>query len=348
MSPAAAPPDRRHADGRLLGRSLLVGGMAAAVLAGAAAAAPGDRWLADAAAAPRAAARAVAAPPAAPAPRTVRVDPERCTSSAPDPSVHVVCRVDQVAEVLIDRDAVVLSGREHRGALDLRRRSGVTVRGEAGAVLDADGARYALSLRDVRDVRVESLVLRGGTAQTVWVERSERVALRSVVVQGSLGSGVQVRDTSGFSLTSSRVQDATSAGVMELTGVTGSHYADLDVTGNGRDPSPFNGDGLQLAGTRVHVDDVRVTGNGSSALYEHGVYVSAHASSVLLERVRSWGNAGVAVKLGGSGTLQSSVLTDDRIALYCATTTGPGWTVRTTEQQPARTVAQEPGCRLRG
>jgi hypothetical protein len=307
--------------------------MALAVLAGAAAAAPQASSSAQAAEAP------------VPA-RTVRVDPQACATASADPAVTVVCTVDQVSAHLIDRTAVVLSGVRHSGPLDLRGRTGVTVRGEAGAVLDAAGGRFALSLRDIADVTVSDLVLSGGTAQTVWVERTSGVALERVVVQGSAGSGVQVRDSSTFSLRSSRVQDAASAGVMELTGVTDSRYADLVVTRNGRGAAAYNGDGLQLSGTRVSVRDVVTTENGSSALYEHGLYVSSAARAVTLAGVRSSGNAGVALKLGGSGTLEGSVLVDDRIALYCGTTDGAGWTVTTTSLTAPRRSATEKGCRL--
>lgn len=331
MRPASSAPPR---TGRgLLGRSAAATGMALAVLAGAAAAAAPTSMQAQAASVIDVA-------------RTVRVDPAACAVPSADPAVTVVCTVDQVAAHLIDRTAVVLSGVRHRGPLDLRGRTGVAVSGEPGAVLDAAGARFALSVRDAADVTVRDLVLSGGTAQTVWVERTRGVALERVVVQGSAGSGVQVRDSAGFSLTASRVQDAASAGVMELTGVTDSSYGDLVVTRNGRGAAAYNGDGLQLSGTRVGVRDVVATDNGSSALYEHGVYVSSAARDVRLTGVRSSGNAGVAVKLGGSGTLEGSVLVDDRIALYCGTTDGAGWIVRTTSlTAPKRTVAEK-GCVL--
>lgn len=340
--PPQAPPF--PAAGRLLHRTAVAGALALAVVAGSVAAA-------QAGPAPALAASPVRAATSHDGPAgTVRVDPERCGApSAPASSVsgeRVVCTVGEVAAHLIDRGTVVLSGAVHRGALDLRGRSGVRVRGEAGAVLDAAGARYALSLRDVADVAVEDLVLQGGTAQTVWVERTRDVALRRVTVRDSAGSGVQVRDSAGFALTSSRVQDAASAGVMELTGVTGSTYADLVVTGNGRGPAAYNGDGLQLAGTQVRVRDVVVTGNGSSPRFEHGVYVAASARDVVLERLTASGNAGVAVKLGGSGRLADARLSDDRIALYCAPTAAAGWSVRATRTSAPQAVATEPGCRL--
>ena len=330
--PTVVPPGASSGPG-LLGRSAAATGMALAVLAGAAAAAPQTSPEAQAASVVDVA-------------RTVRVDPTRCTTPSPDPAVTVVCTVDQVAAHLIDRSAVVLSGARHRGALDLRGRTTVSVRGETGAVLDAAGARFALSLRDVADVTVTDLVLTGGTVQTVWVERTREVALERVVVQGSAGSGVQVRDSAGFRLTASRVQDAASAGVMELTGVTDSRYAGLVVTRNGRGAAQYDGDGLQLSGTRVSVEDVVTTDNGSSALYEHGIYVSSAARDVRLVGVRSSGNAGVALKLGGSGTLEGSVLVDDRIALYCGVTAGAGWTVRTTSLTAPRRSVAEQGCAL--
>ncbi len=333
MRPATPRPAARRAGRGLLARSSAAVGMSLAVLAGAAAAAP------------QASTPAQAAEASLPA-RTVRVDPAACTTPSTDPAVTVVCTVDQVAAHLIDRTAVVLSGVRHRGPLDLRGRTGLTVRGEAGAVLDAAGARFALSLRDVTDVTVGDLVLTGGTAQTVWVERTRGVVLQRVVVQGSAGAGVQVRDSGGFVLTASRLQDAASAGVMELTGVTDSRYADLVVTRNGRGAAAYNGDGLQLSGTRVSVRDVVTTENGSSAMYEHGLYVSSAARSVTLAGVRSSGNAGVAVKLGGSGTLEGSALVDDRIALYCGTTDGAGWTVRSTSLAAPRPTVAERGCRL--
>jgi hypothetical protein len=335
-SRVAAVPCHDHGGGRLLGRCAVALVGALAVFAGATAAAPSGPLTAPADAAVKASAAA----------RTVQVDPLQCSAKQTDPSVVVVCRPDQVARVLIDRGTVVLSGARHRGTLDLRNRNGVTVRGEAGAVLDAAGARYALSVRDASDVVVEQLTLQGGSAQTVWLERTRRVTLRSVTVAGSRGAGVQLRDSAGFVLSESRVQDAASAGVMELKGVTDSTYQRLVVTRNGRGPALYNGDGLQLSGTRVQVRDVVAHDNGSSALYEHGIYVSAAARSVLLTGVTSYGNSGVAVKIGGSGTLESSTLTDDRIALYCGTTAGPGWTVRTTTLSAPRPWQAEKGCRL--
>lgn len=336
MGPAtAAPPGTAQpSTGQgLLVRSAAATGMALAVLAGAGAAGAPTSGQAQASS-------------VAGVTRTVRVDPAACAAPSADPAVTVVCTVDQVAAHLIDRTAVVLSGVRHQGPLDLRGRTGLTVRGETGAVLDAAGARFALSLRDVAEVTVGDLVLAGGRAQTVWVERTRDVALERVVVHGSAGSGVQVRDSAGFSLSASRVQDAAAAGVMELTGVTDSRYADLVVTRNGRGAAAYNGDGLQLSGTRVSVRDVVTTDNGSSALYEHGMYVSSAARAVTVAGLRSSGNSGVALKVGGSGMLEGSVLTDDRIALYCGTTDGAGWTVRTTSLTAPRRSVAEKGCRL--
>lgn len=330
-APPTAQPVPPRARPGLLGRSAAATGMALAVLAGGAAASPQASLGAQ-------------TPSSVDVARTVRVDPQGCATTSTDPAVTVVCTVDQVAAHLIDRTAVVLSGVRHRGPLDLRGRTGVTVRGEAGAVLDAAGARFALSLRDVADVTVGDLVLSGGTAQSVWVERTRGVTLERVVVQGSAGSGVQLRDSTGFVLRSSRVQDAAAAGVMELTGVSDSRYEGLVVTRNGRGAAAYDGDGLQLSGTRVSVRDVVTTDNGSSPMYEHGLYVSSAARSVSLTGVRSSGNAGVAVKLGGSGTLEASALVDDRIALYCGTTDGAGWRVRTTTLTAPRRLATEKGC----
>jgi hypothetical protein len=326
---------------RLLSRAAVAGGLVLAVLAGTAAAAQVRPAVALAASPVRTPSPVVSSPAG-----TVRVDPERCLAPSSRPGTRVVCTVAEVGAHLIDRGVVVLSGVRHRGPLDLRGRSGVQVLGEPGAVLDAGGARFALSLRDVADVVVQDVVLHGGTAQTVWVERTRRVALRRVTVQGSAGSGVQVRDSAGFSLTASRVQDAASAGVMELTGVTDSLYAGLVVTRNGRGPAVYNGDGLQLAGTRVSASDVVVTANGSSPRYEHGVYVAATAREVSLKGLTASGNAGVAVKLGGSGTLERARLVDDRIALYCAPTAGSGWRVLATTTTAPQAVATERGCRL--
>lgn len=94
------------------------------------------------------------------------------------------------------------------------------------------------------------------------------------------------------------------------------------------------------------VRDVVTTDNGSSALYEHGLYVSSAARDVTLTGLRSSGNTGVALELGGSGALSGSVLIDDRIALYCGTTAGAGWTVRTTRLTAPRRSVAERGCDL--
>lgn len=278
--------------------------------------------------------------------RTVRVDPQGWATTSADPAVTVVCTVDQVAAHLIDRTAVVLSGVRHRGPLELRGRTGVTVRGEAGAVLDATGARFALSLRDVADVAVRDLVLSGGTAQTVWVERTRGVTLERVVVQGSAGSGVQVRDSAGFSLTASRVQDAASAGVMELTGVTDSRYTGLVVLGNGHGAAAYNGDGLQLCGTRG--ERARRRDDRQRQLR------AVRARAVRLDgrprrhprRCALVGQRRRGAQAGRQRHLEAFVLVDDRIALYCGTTDAAGWTVRTTSRTaPPRSVAEK-GCSL--
>jgi hypothetical protein len=274
----------------------------------------------------------------------VVVDPGRCRSAARTPGIRVVCTVAQAAPLLTHGASLVLTPGVHRGPLDLRQLRGVRLTGQPGAVLDAAGGRFALSLRDVRDVHVSSLQLRGGTAQTVWVERTTGVVLDRVAVTGSRGSGVQLRDSRGLRLSRSRVTASASAGVMELTGVAGSTYEQLVVSGNGRGAATHNGDGLQLSGTGVVVRDVEVVGNGSDARYEHGIYVSARARSVLLSGVTARGNSGVAVKLGGSGVLERSALTAGRTALYCGPTAGAGWTVRSTTLRAPRPVATDTRC----
>jgi hypothetical protein len=67
---------------------------------------------------------------------------------------------------------------------------------------------------------------------------------------------------------------------------------------------------------------------------------------VVLTRVTSSGNAGVAVKLGGSGTLADSTLTDDRMALYCGPMARGGWTVRTTTLTAPQAKAGPGDCRV--
>lgn len=278
---------------------------------------------------------------------TVVVDPVGCRRPVPAPATRTVCTPAQAAGAVRDGGTVVLRPGTHRGPLDLRGRSRVTVRGERGAVLDGTGLRFALALRDVTAVRVSDLVLRGGTAQTVWVERTSGVVLDHVVVQGGRGAGVQLRDSAGFRLQRSRVAGAGSAGVMELTGVRRSTYEQLVVTGNGRAAARYDGDGLQLSGAGVVVRDVVTAGNGSDRRYEHGVYVSSRARDVRLSGVTSRGNSGVAVKLGGSGVLERSTLEDEGTALYCAATAAPGWTVRGTRLAAPTHTRREPGCALR-
>lgn len=279
-------------------------------------------------------------------PPTVVVDPAGCRRPAPA-GTRVVCTPAQAVTAVRDGSTLVLKGGTHRGPLDLRGRSRVTVRGERGAVLDGTGMPFALALRNATAVRVQDVVLRGGTAQTVWVERTSGVVLDRVTVQGGRGAGVQLRDSVGFRLLRSRVAGAGSAGVMELTGVRRSTYEDLVVTGNGRGGAVYDGDGLQLSGAGVVVRNVATTGNGSSPRYEHGIYVSSRARDVLLTGVTSRGNAGVAVKLGGSGVLERSALADESVALYCAATAADGWTVRGTALSAPTATRRELGCALR-
>lgn len=277
-------------------------------------------------------------------PVTVVVDPAQCGAPAGVASTRVVCTVSEVSKELRSGGRVLVRAGAHRGSLDLRGLSHVTVRGDVGAVIDAAGGRYALSLRDAQDVAVTGLALRGGSAQTIWVDDSARITLDRLVVDGSRGAGVQIRDSRDLRLTRSRVTGAASAGVMELAGVLGSHYEQLTVSGNGLGAAAYNGDGIQLSGTRVAVRDVVVTSNGSSARFEHGIYVSSRARDVVLTGITARDNSGVAVKLGGSGRLERSTLHDDGTALYCGPTAGAGWTVGSTTAQGPAPTHRESGC----
>ncbi len=275
---------------------------------------------------------------------TVVVDPAACRA----PAAGAVCRAADAVRLVRDGGTVVLRRGTHTGGLDLRDRSGVVVRGEPGAVLDAGSGRFALAVRGARTVEVRDLVLRGGSAQTVWVDGGSGVVLRRVQVTGSRGAGVQVRRSTGFALLDSSVRGAASAGVMELEGVRSSRYERLVVDRNGRGPAAFDGDGLQLAGDGVLVHDVVVTGSGSSPRFEHGVYVSARARGVQLQKLRVSGSSGRAVKLQGSGVLRDSVLADDGAALYCGPTAGAGWSAAATRLTGSPRVQREAGCRLSG
>jgi len=197
---------------------------------------------------------------------------------------------------------------------------------EAGATIDANGARTAISISGHHDLVLSGFAVTGATAQAVWVDNAAAVTLTSLRISRNQAPAVQVRNTSSLTVSSSTISDNKGAGIMELGGVRGAQYLADTITGNGRDGQPFNGDGIQLRGTGTTVRNCTITGNGDDPIYEHGIYASTEALGYLIGANQLSGNAGANIKAQGSGVIRYNRLGTARLGLYVDHNASPGVT----------------------
>jgi hypothetical protein len=106
------------------------------------------------------------------------------------------------------------------------------------------------------------------------------------------------------------------AGISELSGSAGNLYESNTISGNGKDGSPYNGDGIQLNGAGATVRGNTITDNGDAGVYEHGIYAGSTSSGYVIESNTLTGNAASDVKAAGSnGTVRYNRLGDSRLGL---------------------------------
>jgi hypothetical protein len=195
-----------------------------------------------------------------------------------------------------------------------------------GSVLiDAAAGRNGLGISGIHDVQISGVDVRGGSAQAVWVNASQRVSLISVKVSESAVHGVQVNNSQAVAIVSSTIISNVSTGIMETGSDSGDIYSKDIVSGNGTGGPQYLGSGIEVGGTGTQISGCTITHNGVSKLYEHGVYVASDATGWRISGSTISGSSGADVKAGGAnGTIVSSTLGSARLGVYA---NGTGLTI---------------------
>jgi hypothetical protein len=197
---------------------------------------------------------------------------------------------------------------------------------EPGVVIDATGRGTGILVIGRTDVRFSGFTVKNGSSQGIWVDSSARILFDAMTVTAN-AFGVRVKNSSDVTVQSSVIDTNKAAGIMELGGVARGRYLQDDVTNNGHDGQPYNGDGLQLDGTGALISDCDITGNGDNTLYEHGIYASTTALDYTVENSRFSGNSATNVKAEGSGTVRGNQFGSARLGMFVDKNTAPGLTV---------------------
>jgi hypothetical protein len=160
------------------------------------------------------------------------------------------------------------------------------------------------------------------TPTTIWVDSSARILFDNLTITTNT-FGFRAKNSSDVTVQHSLLTANKAAGVMELGGVTRGRYLHDDITNNGHDGQPYNGDGLQLDGTGALISDCDITGNGDNTLYEHGIYASTTALDYTIDNNRFSGNSATNVKAEGSGTVHANQFGSARLGMYVDQTPPP-------------------------
>ncbi len=187
---------------------------------------------------------------------------------------------------------------------------------DGDVTIDAGGAGAAVKIVSVDDVSFEGMTITGAAVQGVWVSEAERIGLRHLIVRDNRGPGVQVRKSQSVSVDGSVIQRNGGAGIFETTGSGDCRYTSNQITANGRNGEPLNGDGLQLAGARTYVAGNTIKSNGDPGDFEHGIYLAAAARDYVVESNTFQDNAGSDIKAAGAdGVLRYNRLDGGRLGL---------------------------------
>jgi hypothetical protein len=196
----------------------------------------------------------------------------------------------------------------------------ITVTAAPGTVVvDAGSGGNGLRLSGVSDVRISGLDVTGGSAQAIWVNASQRIALVGVDASGSAVHGIQVNNSADIAIDSSTVTGNKGDGIIETGSNSGDVYSQDIVSDNGTNGPQYLGSGIEVSGTGTQIVDCTITHNGVSKLYEHGVYIAAVASGWSISGSVISGSSGADVKAAGSdGTIASSTLGSARLGVYAS------------------------------
>jgi hypothetical protein len=184
-----------------------------------------------------------------------------------------------------------------------------------GVTIDAAGAAVALKLVGVDWLWFQGFAVTGASEQGVFVDDSTGDVLTGLKVTGNGAQGIQLRGAA-VTVDSSTIARNGLAGISELPGSVGNVYRDNEITANGKDGNPYNGDGIQLNGMGAVVSGNAVAGNGDPGIYEHGIYAGRNSSDYLIESNTLANNAASDIKAAGAGgTVRYNRLEDARFGL---------------------------------
>lgn len=183
----------------------------------------------------------------------------------------------------------------------------------AVTLLPASGSPSALMLVRVGWLILDGFTITGGTNQGVWIEDSSHLDLIRLVIRENPGVGVALLRGQNVVIWSSTVTNNGRAGIREFIGSAGNQFTRNSIVGNGRDGNPYNGDGIQFAGSRTLVAYNTIRANGDAGGHEHGIYAASTARSFVIERNTIDRSPGADVKAQGTGSIRSNRLLGDSL-----------------------------------
>lgn len=225
------------------------------------------------------------------------------------------CSIIRAAAVATAGDTVRIEPARYPGSV--RPASGTTFVATAeGVTVDAVGAPAAIKLSSVSDVTIRSLAVTGAAVQGIWASGVQRVTFDHLRVSANGGAGIQVLNSSAVTVTHSVITGNGGAGIFEGTGTSGGRYVANEITSNGVNGDPFNGDGIQVGGVGAYVAGNTIVANGDLGPYEHGIYTGSSSRDFLIEENVVSRNAGSNIKAAGSnGTIRYNRLEEGRLGL---------------------------------
>lgn len=271
------------------------------------------------------------ATPATP-PTTVYVGRADCSDSTGllGPDAPSVCSLSRALGLAGAGTRIVLAPGRYQGPL--RPPSGAPgsptiVTAPGGATVVAPPGDVAAKIFRVHDVVVSGVSFMHGRDQGVWAAECARVRFVGVTISRNAGPGLQVKSCRNLTVQASRLINNGAAGIHEVGGNVRTTYVDSLVAYNGKDPAPYNGDGIQLDGHGATVRNTRVIANGSHPKYEHGIYASRDATGYTIVNSVVRGSSGTAIKASGAGRIISTRLTGTGIGVYISDSTAGGVTL---------------------
>jgi hypothetical protein len=164
----------------------------------------------------------------------------------------------------------------------------------------------------------------GAVVQGVWASGVERVTFDRLHVSGNGGPGIQILNSGAATVTHSQITGNGGAGIFEGTGTSGGIYVSNEITSNGLNGDPYNGDGIQIGGAGAYIAGNTILANGDPGPFEHGIYTGPSSRDFLIEGNVISRNAASNVKAAGSnGTIRYNRLEEGRLGLVVSDNASP-------------------------